>query len=82
MTRDYDPDDLVESTDPADLHTWLEEITDAIEEGFWEPSSWEVDFLDNVQAALADWVESDDSPMPLTGKQLVSLRQIYDKVSE
>lgn len=80
---DYDADDLKESTHLDDVTEWLEEVTNALDEGHFKPTAWEVDFLDSIRVKLDAFLEDDetDEEQPLTGAQLVSLKQICDKVT-
>lgn len=79
---DYDPDDLKFSTHADDVVEWLEEITNAIEVGAFEPDAWEVDFLESINEKLEVYLEDEDAEeLPLTGPQLVSLKKICDKVT-
>lgn len=81
---DYDPDDLKATADMDDVRGWLETIADAIEEGAYEPSSWEVDFLESVASRLDEAVDEVGiyAGQPLSGKQLARLRGLVDKVEE
>lgn len=92
---DYDPDDLLKTTDLDDLHEWLEAVTEAIDDGEYEPTAWEEDFLQSISERVETEIErwnhrsekwltpDDEEPLrPLTGPQLASLRGIYDKVKE
>ncbi len=83
MIADYDPADLKDSTHIDDVTEWLEEVTNALDEGHFEPTAWEVDFLESIQKKLDEFLEDEeaDEGQPLTGKQLVSLKQICDKVT-
>ncbi len=83
---DHDPDVLYESTDVDDITDWLDLITEAIDGDEYEPTKWEEGFLESIAERLEAWDASTDGAypevQPLTGKQLVSLRGIYDKVKE
>lgn len=78
--RDYDADDLKETTTLDDVEVWLEAITEAIDESWYEPTHWETEFLDSIREKVEGELDLESDGQPLTGKQLVSLRQIYDKV--
>ena len=83
---DYDPEDLYETSDLYDVQEWLDGVMDAVAELEYEPTAWEVDFLESIGDRLDSWIERNANKVPeelqpLTGKQLVSLRQIYDKVN-
>lgn len=86
---DYEPEDLKRTTDLNQVQIWLEDITEAIEDEEYTPSDWEVEFLESITKRLDRWIEkaqvlgADFEPeedQPLSGKQLVSLRQLYDKI--
>lgn len=77
---DYDPDDLLKTADLDDLNEWLEAITEAVEDGEYEPTPWEEDFLESMAEKLEAFVaDTEAEDQPLTGPQLVSLRGIFDK---
>ncbi len=80
---DHDLQMLEEETTLDDVQEWLEEIAMAIEEAWYAPTDLEVEFLDSVRGQLAKHLEDNDDEtdeQPLAGKQLASLRGIYDKV--
>ena len=80
---DYDADDLKQATYLDDVTEWLEEVTSALDEGHFQPTAWEVDFLESIWEELSKFNEDDEAEeeQPLTGAQLVSLKQICDKVT-
>ncbi len=84
VVADHDPNYLHQMTDVDDITDWLDVITEAIDGDEYEPTSREEDFLESISGQLEAWDVSadDDAEQPLTGKQLVSLRGIYDKVKE
>ncbi len=68
-----------------DVEEWIEELTSAIEDGWFKPSAWESDFLDSVREKLEAHLDAfDDVPddHPLTEGQVEKLREIWKKVTE
>lgn len=78
---DYDPEELVEATSNADVAEWMEAIVDAVEGGY-ELTDKEANFIADVEAQFEKTVESDVEAVALSGQQLVTLRQLFDKVGE
>lgn len=80
--NDYDPEDLYRDTGPDEMEKWL----DACEEvksiprdrggpGFGQ---WELEFIESIREQFDD--RASKSKSPLSGKQLVKLRQLYDRI--
>jgi hypothetical protein len=76
---EYDPDDLFQSTSRSEIERWVEDIeTNASvgrRKGGIDLSGAEENFLDNVRNTL----DRRNGEKPLTSKQLVWLKQIFDK---
>lgn len=80
---DYDAEDLYETTSLADLIQWLEDCeTNAevpVSRGGTAFSEWEREFLASIREQFDLRVER-GSRKPLTGKQLVVLKRMWDKI--
>ena len=82
MSCDYDSDELYEDTDVASIAKWLEACEDAAEvalhRGGTSFSEWERGFIESIREQY-DRRILQESSKPLSGKQLVILRRLYDK---
>lgn len=76
--------------DLDDLEDALREITEAIEDGRFEPSQWEEEFLESVREKIDAYLDAyevqfESAPGgrdPLTESQAAKLREIWKKVEE
>jgi hypothetical protein len=80
--QDYDPEELYQNTEPDTMERWLtdcEEVT-GIDKSRGGPgfSSWEKEFLESVREQFDE--RSDRTNKPLTGKQLVVLHKLWDRI--
>lgn len=73
----YDPQDLYRNSSIPDIQEWLEACEDQMD----ELSEKDQEFVDSVRQQFDAQVKR-DYERPLTGKQLVVLRSIYDKLEE
>jgi len=77
---DYDPEDLYQETDRPEIEKWIEACQEAKDvpkqNGGPAFTDWELEFLENVAGRFA---ERESAQHPLSGKQLLALRKMYDK---
>lgn len=80
MSDEFDPDELYEDTDRDTIARWIEAIEENVEvgpaRGGTRYSEREVQFVESVRARF-DAREDDEHP--LSGKQLVWLRSLYER---
>ena len=77
--HDYDPDDLYQSTRRDEIERWVDDIeTNASvgrRKGGFDLNDAEENFMQNVRNTL----DRRSGERPLSGKQLVWLKQIFDR---
>lgn len=72
----YEPHLLFRSTDVSDIQEWLEACEDVLDDF----SEKDQEFLDSCRQQFDAKVKQ-DIEQPLSGKQLVVLRTLFDKIS-
>jgi hypothetical protein len=80
--RDYDAEELYQNTDSDSMERWLDDCEEVVDidlsrggPGF---SSWEKEFLSSLREQFDE--RSSRTKKPLTGKQLVILRKLWDRI--
>jgi hypothetical protein len=77
---DYDPDDLYESTEPATIQKWLEACEEAAEVPLHRGgTAFSVKEREFIESLREQFDERQTRRRPLSGKQLVWLRSLYDR---
>jgi hypothetical protein len=79
---DYDSEELYEETDVDTMRKWLEGCESAAEvplhRGGTDFNEWERSFIESIREQFDERTEQGRSK-PLSGKQLVTLRRLYDR---
>jgi hypothetical protein len=79
---DYDSEELYEETEPDTMLKWLEGCESAAEvalhRGGTDFTEWERNFITSIREQYDEKVE-EGRRKPLSGKQLVTLRRLYDR---
>ena len=78
MAEEYDADELYEETEKETMESWLEDCETAVTASNSPFSKWEQEFIESIREQFDE--RKDDRKHPLSGKQLVKLHQLYDKV--
>lgn len=80
MSDDFDPDELYEETDRDTLARWIEAVEENIEigpaRGGTRYTDREMKFVTSIRTRLDADTEEEK---PLSGKQLVWLRTLYER---
>lgn len=79
---DYDSEELYEETEPDTILKWLEGCESAAEvalhRGGTDFNEWERSFIVSIREQYDERTEQ-GRRKPLSGKQLVTLRRLYDR---